>query len=585
MDLLPSILLLLVIGGAFAEDSTPALPELIEQVVERLQAPLTLYVDELPSIPKIYGYSLFDSRPTPVNLTIGMYQTTWKFHRDMPNTTVFAFGTTAAAASFPGPTIEALRAVPLWVTWENHLPSTHILPWDPTIHVARPRHGAGVPTVVHLHGGVVAPADDGYADAWFTSGFADTGPNWTKPNYLYPNVQGAGNLMYHDHTFGLTRVNILAGLVGAYIIRDPVREGRYNLPNGSFDLELLIADRIFATDGSIYMNATGRVPEVHPQWRAEYFGQVITVNGKAWPYLTVRRRRYRFRIMNVSNARYYNLTLSGGRLPFFVIGSDGSYLARPVATRSILLSVAEIFDVIVDFSATNATEIELLNHAPYPYRPTGTAVEGTDLGRVMKFVIRQTPTRIPANRAPILPTSLIDYATAIEDEATTTRYIAFYEYFRSGHITHLLINGKNVTDPVTETPKTGSTEVWHVINLTGDDHPLHIHVATFQAVRTTELVDVGNFTACMQRLSDPAACDIAAHAVGSVTYPPEYERTWKNVAKMPPSTMTTIVAKFRIAETDQAFPFDATAEPGYFYHCHILDHEDNVMIRPLKLIP
>ncbi|XBH82723.1 hypothetical protein VPH35_071324 [Triticum aestivum] len=272
-----------------------------------------------------------------------------KFHRDLPATTVFVFEESAASATFPGPTIEALQGVPLLVTWENHLPEHHVLPWDPTVPVAIPRHG-GVPIVVHLHGGVHPPQSDGSAFAWFTAGFRETGAKWTTPTYVYPNVQSPGVLWYHDHALGLTRANLLAGLLGAYVIHNPAVEWPLGLPCGDeFDRVFVLADRSFYADDSLYMNSTGNNPRIHPQWQPEYFGDAITVNGKAWPFLRVARRRYRFRVINASSARYFNLLLSNG-LPFHVVGSDTSYLPRPVTATHVLVSVSESFDVVVDFS-------------------------------------------------------------------------------------------------------------------------------------------------------------------------------------------------------------------------------------------
>ncbi|KAG1334807.1 multicopper oxidase LPR1 [Cocos nucifera] len=564
-----------------------------------------MYIEPLPQMPKLYGYSIIKRWPKSVTLTIGMFEKKWKFHRDLPPTTVFAFGTCPDTATFPGPTIEALQGVPLLVTWQNHLPQSHILPWDPTIPVANPKHG-GVPAVVHLHGGVHEPQSDGSPLAWFTASYRETGPKWTQPTYTYPNVQHPGNLWYHDHTLGLTRANLLAGLIGAYVIRNPHVETPFGLPSGdAFDRHLILADRSFATDGSLYMNNTGDDPSIHPQWQPEYFGEAITVNGKAWPFLAVQRRKYRFRIINASNARYFKLALSNG-LMFYIVGSDSSYLPRPVASPTILVSPAETFDVVIDFSKSTTSTAELTNSAPYPY-PNGTAT-GQLNGKVMRFVISaDTPTddsRIPA--------SLVNYPAANEGEATVRRYITMYEYQSStGNPTHLYINGKRFEDPVTETPRPGSTEVWEVINLTGDNHPLHLHLATFQAVRVTELVDLTTFSNCMTANNDAAKCNVTGHAVGKLLPVPEYEKTWKNVVKIEPGYVTTVVVKFRLIDTNAPYPFDATAEPGYVYHCHvwqecqqskkitdlslqkfcssalneeILDHEDNAMIRPMTLV-
>ncbi|KAL6626656.1 hypothetical protein ACP70R_030382 [Stipagrostis hirtigluma subsp. patula] len=561
---------------------SPSLPPPVsEGTLHKVAGSLEMYVDKLPQMPKIFGYSMKIGRPTPANLTIGMYQKKWKFHRDLPATTVFAFGTSPENATFPGPTIEALQGVPLWVTWENHLPRQHILPWDPTVPTAIPKTG-GVPTVVHLHGGVHPPQSDGHANAWFTAGFRETGPTWTTRTYEYPNAQSPGVLWYHDHALGLTRANLLAGLLGAYVLRNPAVEQPLGLPSGDrFDQVLVLADRSFYADGSLYMNSTGDNPRVHPQWQPEYFGEAITVNGKAWPFLAVARRRYRFRIINASNARYFNLSLTNG-LPFHVVGSDTSYLPRPVAVTHLLVAVAETFDVVVDFAASTTPEAELVNTAPYPY-PDGDAPNHLN-GKVMKFAVE--PAAKAARDDSRVPARLPEYVKVAEEEAAQRRYIVMYEYDdnKTGSPTHLYINGKRPEDPATETPRVGTTEVWEVINLTPDNHPLHLHLATFQAVRVRGLVGQDEFARCMARLNDAARCDVGRHAAGEAVAVPEHERTWKNVVKVAPGFMTTVVVKFLMVDTGTIYPFDATAEPGYVYHCHILDHEDNAMMRPLKLI-
>ncbi|XP_019055919.1 PREDICTED: multicopper oxidase LPR1-like [Nelumbo nucifera] len=573
------ILMMLIITMIFSQAN--ARTHVTESILHQVAASLEMFVDELPRMPTVYGFSYdHHGSPTPAHPTIGMFQKKWKFHRDLPATRVFAYGTSREAATVPGPTIEAIQGVPTYVTWENHLPKKHILPWDPTVPTAIPKTG-GVPTVVHLHGGVQDPPNDGYAFAWFTANFKETGPFWTKPTYFYPNVQHAGNLWYHDHALGMTRANLLAGLIAAYVIRDPKLEATLNLPAGpEFDRHLFIFDRSFCKDGSLYMNSTGNYPSIHPQWQPEYFGDAMIVNGKAWPYLKVQRRKYRFRIINASNARYLRLHLSNG-LTFVNVGADKSYLPSPVPTKNILLSPSEIADVIVDFSTSKADEAVLINDARYPY-PDGSLADPLNR-KVMKFIIASGKPKQPDRSS--IPASLVKYPIATTVGAAKTRYITMYEYLSpSGEPTQLLINGKTPEDPATETPKSGSTEVWEVINLTNDSHPLHLHLASIQAIKVQKLVKLDEFKDCMRAKNDALKCNVKAHATGKVFKIPDYEKTWKFTVKIEPGCQTTIIAKFYLVHTGEPYPFDATTEPGYLYHCHILDHEDNVMVRPLKLI-
>ncbi|KAG7598018.1 Cupredoxin [Arabidopsis suecica] len=541
---------------------------------------LKMFVDELPDMPRLYGFNSVHGIIKPTSLQIGMFSTKWKFHRDLPATPVFAYGTSRSKATVPGPTIEAVYGVDTYVTWRNHLPSSHILPWDPTISPATPKHG-GIPTVVHLHGGIHEPTSDGNADAWFTAGFRETGPKWTKTTLHYENKQQPGNMWYHDHAMGLTRVNLLAGLVGAYILRHHAVESPLHLPTGDeFDRPLIIFDRSFRKDGSIYMNATGNNPSIHPQWQPEYFGDVIIVNGKAWPRLNVRRRKYRFRIINASNARFFKFFFSNG-LNFIVVGSDSAYLSKPVMTKSILLSPSEIVDVIVDFSKSPSRTVVLANDAPYPY-PSGDPVNEEN-GKVMKFIINNER----EDDSSTIPKKLINYPHAEVSNVVLRRYISMYEYVsNSDEPTHLLVNGLPYDAPVTETPKSGTTEVWEVINLTEDNHPLHIHLGLFKVVEQTALLAAGleEFKECMTKQNDAVKCQISKYARGKKTAVTAHERGWKNVFKMMPGHVTRILVRFSYIHTNASYPFDPTEEPGYVYHCHILDHEDNMMMRPLKVI-
>ncbi|KAI3454918.1 hypothetical protein Pfo_011581 [Paulownia fortunei] len=263
--------------------------------------------------------------------------------------------------------------------------------------------------------------------------------------------------------------------------------------------------------------------------------------------------------------KFYRLSLTNG-LFFIQVGSDASYLPSPVITQSILVAPSEGADLIIDFSSTKANECLLTNDAPYPF-----------------------PSGDPNHNYPIdnskIPRKLTSYPVATTEDAVTKRYITLYEYESStGDPTHLLLNGKKFEDPVTETPKVGATEDWEVIKLTEDNHPFHIHLATFQEIRVQELVDFDALKACMTANNDAVACNVTAHAAGKLLHIPSYEKTWKNVVKMVPGYITTIVVKFNLLHDNVSYPFDATGEPGYVYHCHILDHEDNVMVRPLKLV-
>ncbi|KAJ1425426.1 Multicopper oxidase, type 2 [Sesbania bispinosa] len=540
---------------------------------------LEMFVDELPHMPKILGYEVVHGIPRPTSLKIGMFKKTWKFHRDLPPTLVFAYGANVDSATVPGPTIEALFGIDTYVTWQNHLPPNHILPWDPTIPTAVPHTKMGVPTVVHLHGGIHESESDGNANSWFTFGFQETGPTWTKKTYHYSNNQHPGTLFYHDHTLGLTRVNLVAGLLGAYIIHHHLVEDPLGLPHGGeFDRPLIVIDRNFYINGSIYMNSTGNNPSIHPKWQPEYFGDVIIVNGKAWPHLTVKRCKYRFRIVNACNARFLSLFFTNG-LRFTHVASDSAYLDKPIIANKTVMGPSEITNIIVDFSESTTDSAILANDAPYPY-PSGNPVNEAN-NKVMKFIILPHQ---EVDRSQI-PKKLLEYPSADLSNVSSTRYIAMYEYMsNTSQPTHLYLNGKPFEAPVTETPKEGSTELWYVINLTGDNHPLHIHLALFKVLDQTELMNLGEFKSCMMRIGDAVKCHMEKYARGKKVEVLAHEKGWKNVFKIMPGYVTKIAVRFSYIHTNAHYSFDATVEHGYLYHCHMLDHEDNEMMRPLKVI-
>ena len=137
---------------------------------------------------------------------------------------------------------------------------------------------------------------------------------------------------------------------------DPAESGRWRGVLPAFpqhDIPLIIQDRSFDTTGQIFYNLASNPqpnPTVHPFWIPEFIGDAIVVNGKTWPYLNVEPRQYRFRLVNGSNARFYDLTLSNAA-PFLVIATDDGYLDTAVSTPNVIIAPGERYEVIVDFSA------------------------------------------------------------------------------------------------------------------------------------------------------------------------------------------------------------------------------------------
>jgi len=283
--------------------------------------------------------------------------------------------------STPGPTIEAIRRIPTQVNWINNISSSHMMAVDPTLHWANPKNiesaasypeyppgvsvaQTPVPLVTHLHGAEVQSYSDGIPDQWYTYNGLK-GPNYytykeTDPNaavYYYPNTQQPTTLWYHDHALGLTRINMMAGLAGFYLIREEESEVDFVsdlLPSGEHEIPLVIQDRTFCSDGSLFYPEVGINPEVNPYWNHAFLGNSIIVNGKSWPNLDVNRGQYRFRILDASNTRIYSLSFvnaeTGQTIPFVQIGSDGGYLKTPVTLNEFIISPSERLDILVDFS-------------------------------------------------------------------------------------------------------------------------------------------------------------------------------------------------------------------------------------------
>src|SRR6185369_11669420 len=493
-----------------------------------------------------------------------------QLHRGMPATTLWGYN-----SMYPGPTFEVRRGSPIAVRWENELPGIHFLPIDNAIHGADCKFPQ-VRTVVHLHGAKTLPDSDGYPEAWFTYNFRKTGSVFKNRIYQYPNDQQATMLWYHDHAMGITRLNVYAGLAGMYLIRDD-HEDSLGLPSGKYEIPLLIQDRFFNGDGSLLYPVqvpTDPDERVPPIWIPEFFGDTVLVNGKVWPFLEVEPRKYRFRILNGSNARVYHMTLqesteTGQRLhrpgPVFnQVGSDGGLLPAPVTRSDLLMAPAERLDVVVDFSGLDGKTFVLDNDANAPY-PDGDDIVPPD---VMMFKVSRRLDDPDRSRVPAVLNTvpLLDPASAVKTRDVVLGEITSAEPFANPIMA--MINGAMWSDPVTEAPKAGTTEIWRLINTTGDAHPMHLHLVQFQ------VLDVQPF--------DLDQYPTALVPTGPAQAPANYERpAWKDTVVSLPGTITRIIAKFDL-------PKGTPVRPGekfrYVYHCHILEHEENEMMRPYDVV-
>lgn len=457
-------------------------------------------------------------------------QFTQQLHRDLPPTTVWGFDGT-----YPGPTIEATRDLPVTVHWindlrdsENNLLTSHYFTVDSCLH-GPDEHGDAPRTVVHLHGGHVPAASDGYPEDTILPG--------QEQIYHYPNNQHAGTLWYHDHALGITRLNVYMGLAGFYLLRDAT-ENALDIPSGDYEIPIVIQDRVLNADGSLFYPA---------DWQGHFFGDTILVNGKVWPYLVVDQGKYRFRVLNGSNSRTYTLSLSDAS-SFQQIGTEGGLLEAPVTVSSITLGPGERADVVVDFSAySQDAEIILKNSAPAPF-PNDPGVGVVE--DVMKFVVSSL-----AGDTDALPANLTTVESLQESDAVQHRDLVLTKELEPCAGSWWLINGLG-WDDITEQPLLGTTEVWSFVNRTGVVHPMHMHLVLFQVLDRQPFEFVGG--------------EIVT--IGERVPPDPEEAGWKDTVLAYPAEITRVIARFE-------------DYPGFFpYHCHVLEHEDHEMMRQFQVL-
>jgi FtsP/CotA-like multicopper oxidase with cupredoxin domain len=594
----------------------------------------------------------------------------------MPRTTVWGYGAVSAESkrglllhNAPSLTIEAQYNRPVRVKWindlvdddGNHLP--HLLPVDPTLHWANPPGGeAGrdtrpafestpehytgpVPIVTHAHGAVgVGDESDGYAEAWYLpdcaipNGYASEGTwyeffaakaaasygaNWGKgfATFQYPNLGRATTNWYHDHTLGMTRLNVYAGPAGFFIVRGgPSGDGavldiRTGLPasfpgpapreNDMFppnkpyrEIAIAIQDRSFKCDGSLFYPDTRALfdefegpyipdTDISPIWNPEFFGNSIIVNGNTWPFQTVEQRRYRFRVLNGCDSRFLILDFDHiDGVELWAIGNEGGFLAAPVnltATNSnrLLIGPAERSDLIVDFTNVAVGNYVLANVGPD--EPFGGGIPGID------FVVADPATTGQVMEFRVVPALTVDDSTPPQflqlptitplPAATVTTPLALLEEMSAFHdgpaeaLLGVVSGDPNVApgvatkrmwhEEITENPAVGATEVWEFYNATEDAHPMHIHETTFEVVNRQPIVvsDGEDEPLLVQVMPD------------STPTPPEsWETGLKDTVIAYPGQVTRVKAQFN--------------NPGqYVWHCHIIEHEDNEMMRPYRIGP
>ena len=532
-------------------------------------------------------------------------------------TTVYGYGTSAATATYPGRSFVVQSGQPIAVQWTNGLPTgQHLLPVDPTVlgpnldksgnsyystvttdGVSTVTFPSGVPMVPHVHGGHTTAAYDGTPMQWMTDTGSNqqVGPDFFSNPFVYDNSQQAATLWYHDHAMGVTRLNVYAGLAGFYIIHDNNEAqliSSHTLPDERYDIPLAIQDRTFTADGQLSYPAdppTADSPD--PSVQPEFFGDTILVDGKAWPVMNVEPRMYRFRILNGSQSRFYNLSLDSGQ-SFFQIGTDNGLLNRPVSLTSLLIAPGERADVVVDFSNMANKSLIMRNNAAAPF-PVGDPENFNEktTGQIMAFQVTLPMSNIKdVNRTLFLdtnkPLNKVDFNKVL-GAATDTKVLGLFESTDEFGRLIQKLGAAVATDPGTIAtiapsnfvdsnghyvkPETvqlirnpngtqSVTEEWQVYNFTADTHPMHLHSASFQIVSRQQFtgIDLGT-----------GAFDVTA--LGTLTGPDANENGWKDTVRMNPGEVTTIRVKFDLAG-------------NYVWHCHILEHEEHDMMHGLVIL-
>jgi spore coat protein A len=579
-----------------------------------LSAPLVAFVDPLPVPRRVIPGEHGD------RLTVRLRRGAHRFHRDLPESPIWGYDGTV-----PGPTIEAERGHPVTVEWRNELEGP--LPVVVTI-APQAVDAVGVPvqcvpgrsggtadaraaalaghTVVHLHGGLTPASYDGWTENLFAPG--------QHAVFHYPMDQRAALLWYHDHVMGVTKFDVYAGLAGLWIIRDEL-ERELGLAEGPpFEVPLLVQDRNFDLDDQGRL--TGHLVHKTDPDTMEAFAPFTTVNGKVWPVLEVQPACYRFRVINGSNARTYRLVLLHDGTPdlgrLTQIGTDHGLLRSPTGVPSdgLVLASAERADLLVDFSDLGpGAELTLVNTAAAPFAgtafPAGSAADATNLDgllpypQVMRFrvipgpVIRRTiPHELATDFRSPLPEALAQaprrVILLVERELQGEPNMLTMRELRTASDDHTgpsvtVTNGEQTMrfrtvashfeDATTFFPMLGQYEVWQIINLTGDTHPIHLHLDPFQLLSRRPLryqippggIEDLDLSASVTFERDPD--DKLEHAID------DNERGLKDTIRVNPNEVVEIAVRF------------TTYAGRYMYHCHILEHEDRDMMRPFVTMP
>jgi len=556
-------------------------------------AGVTPFTEQLPTLANL---GVIDATAGG-SATVNMVNASHQFHTNLAATPTFSYRSAGGVQDYLGPVIVAKKDVPFDLTMVNNLgahPLASVI--DYGIMGTVPGDATAPRAAVHLHGGNSDPANDGDPMDFFGQG--------TSRIYHYGNTQEAAGLWYHDHAVGITRLNVFAGLASGYLVRDAndPGDGTTGLPPApAYEVPLILQDRMFNATGTFNYPPNPTPPPLGLQtWIPEFFGDVATVNGKAWPNLNVNRGKYRFRVYNGSQARFYNMKLkisSGVIVPFFQIGTDGGLLNAPVLLNKLLLAPGERADLVVDFATLAAgTKVVLTNdaNAPFPSGPTAVKRGGAPLSQIMQFTVTSNvgwTVPLPANlRLRTAPITRLASAPAAAIKATKSMTLVEVHDAAGVPLMVLMNNMSFMPDDTTMTVRTNTLEQWDLINTTVDAHPMHLHFTQFQVLNRQKFDAAGYLVAAYG--VKPAGASIwpvpntgssipvAPFLKGGASTPAPNEQGWKDTIVVMPGEVTRILVPFGASPAGVTGPMaiGASHTGKYVSHCHILEHEEHDMM-------
>jgi FtsP/CotA-like multicopper oxidase with cupredoxin domain len=431
-------------------------------------------------------------------------------------TTIWGFD-----GKWPGPTIHATMGRPVQMRVFNDLPVAESI----SIH----NHGHNVQSAYDGH-----PSNNNIAQGAFY-------------DYLYPNRQGggvdpnfhgAGTYFFHDHEVLLTAPHFYKGISAFYILHPKAgsTEAALNLPSGAQDIPLMIQDRSFFADNSLKWDNN---------FVSGFQGDVLVVNGTPHPYLNVARRKYRFRVLNASQARRISFGLSQGAM--YQIATDGGLLPARLNPARIPLAPAERVDIVVDFAQYQIGDrIQIVNDDPFqPIQP-----------EILEFRVDRNETETAA--LPVVLDSTFTPYTVPSPSPVRTRDVTFT---LDGATSTWQMNGQTYNSSAIEfaNSKLGDVETWTLTNTSVIPHPFHQHLIEFQ------ILDI---------------CPMANANCG--TAPPGTQQGWKDTVLVPAQSKVRIKMQFYYNGPE----VPSTVFPGtYVFHCHNLEHEDHAMMLQQSINP